>query len=291
MPLILCVEDDTPIRRLIMDLLLADGHEVIEAGDGQAGLDAVFEHKPDLVLLDIMMPVMDGFEVLTTLREKHPKFADMPIIFLTALASREHVIAGKEIGADDYITKPIDPEMLVATVNSRLTQITRMKARKQMQLFRLYGALMDEGTVAGNDEDLEMVADGMTLTAVSVAAEGTDMDRLHRVLETMEYDLITFDSGITFLQELADLSVDLLLVGSDTGDILPHKMVRLMKAAQECHFPVLLVVPEYRVENWDAREERVEFDDVIELSCNRQDLMERIADLSASIDRSKDHLG
>ncbi|NQU73054.1 MAG: response regulator, partial [Rhodospirillales bacterium] len=142
MPLILCVEDDIPIRRLIVDLLEADGHETIEAGDGQDGMEAVFEHKPDLVLLDVMMPVMDGFEVLTVLREKHPKFADMPIIFLTALASREHVIAGKELGADDYITKPIDTEMLIATVNSRLIQIARIKARKQMQLFRLYGALM-----------------------------------------------------------------------------------------------------------------------------------------------------
>ena len=78
------------------------------------------------------MPVMDGFEVLKELRENHPKYADMPIIFLTALASRNQVIAGKELGADDFITKPIDMEMLLATVNSHLIQIARMKARKQM---------------------------------------------------------------------------------------------------------------------------------------------------------------
>ena len=289
MPLILCVEDDPPIRKLIVDLLVADGHEAIEAGNGQEGLEAVVKLQPDLVLLDIMMPVMDGYEVLRELRENHPKFADMPIIFLTALASREQVIAGKELEVDDYITKPIDTEFLIATVNSRLAQIARMKARKQMQLFRLFGALMDERAAAGDDDDLEMVADGMALKAVSVAAEGTDMARLHRVLETMEYELVTFDSGITFLQEFPDLLVDLLLVASDTGDIPPHKMVRLMKVAQDCDFPVLLVVPEYRVENWDAREERVEFDDVVEASCTRQDLMEKIAELSASIARSKDN--
>ena len=132
---------------------------------------------------------------------------------------------------------------------------------------------MEEGATAGDDDDLETVADGMALTAVSVAAEGTDMERLHRVLETMEDDLVTFDSGITFLQEFADLAVDLLLVGSDTGDIPPHNMMRLMKVAEDCDFSVLLVVPEYRVENWDARAERVEFDEVVEASCSRQDLM------------------
>ena len=85
-PLILCVEDEADIRGDITEELRDAGYETVEAANGREGLQAMTEHKPDLVLCDITMPVMNGYEMLTALRDDHPDFADLPFVFLSALA-------------------------------------------------------------------------------------------------------------------------------------------------------------------------------------------------------------
>lgn len=137
---ILCIDDEPEIREDVVDELRDAGYETIEAEDGRSGLEAIVAQKPDLVLCDITMPVMDGHAVLKELRDRYPELADLPFIFLSALADRDHVIAGKRLGADDYLTKPIDFPMMLATVEARLGQIERMEARKQEQLVKVYVA-------------------------------------------------------------------------------------------------------------------------------------------------------
>lgn len=137
MALILCIDDEEPLRRMITAELRDAGYETIEAAEGKAGLAAILEHQPDLVLCDVNMPVMNGYELLAELRERHAGFGEAPFVFLSALADRRDVIAGKRLGADDYLTKPVDMEVLLATVEARLMQLERLERRFDAERMRL----------------------------------------------------------------------------------------------------------------------------------------------------------
>jgi class 3 adenylate cyclase len=114
------VVDDTPDNLFLMSALLEDQYEVITAESGPQALDAVAtDTPPDLILLDIMMPGMDGYEVLRRLR-KNPATVGIPVIFLTALSSPEEEQHGLDLGAIDYIAKPISPPIVLARVNTHL---------------------------------------------------------------------------------------------------------------------------------------------------------------------------
>jgi len=122
---ILCIEDDRETAALIGEELAEQGYEVLLAHDGQEGFGAVLKLMPDLVLCDINMPLMSGFQVLEQLTALEPRFNDMPFIFLTALADRENELRGRQLGADDYVTKPIDFEILGAIIRARLARVAR----------------------------------------------------------------------------------------------------------------------------------------------------------------------
>ena len=122
---ILCIEDDRETAALIEEELAEQGYEVLLAHDGQEGFGAVLKLMPDLVLCDINMPLMSGFQVLEQLTALEPRFNDMPFVFLTALADRESELRGRQLGADDYVTKPIDFEILGAIIRARLARVAR----------------------------------------------------------------------------------------------------------------------------------------------------------------------
>jgi len=122
---ILCIEDDRETAALIAEELVERGFEISIAHDGRAGLAAILKNMPDLVLSDISMPVMSGFELLERLTALEPRFAKMPLIFLTALTDRDNELKGRHLGADDYVTKPIDFEVLTAIINARLAGVAR----------------------------------------------------------------------------------------------------------------------------------------------------------------------
>jgi DNA-binding NarL/FixJ family response regulator len=124
---ILCIEDDRETAALIEEDLLERGYEVILASDGREGFAAILKHMPDLVLSDISMPVMSGFEVLERLTALAPRFGNMPFVFLTALSDRENELKGRHLGADDYVTKPIDFDVLATIITARLAGIARME--------------------------------------------------------------------------------------------------------------------------------------------------------------------
>jgi DNA-binding response OmpR family regulator len=114
--LILVVDDEPKVARLARDYLEKNGFRVLTAGDGQTALAAARRERPDLVILDLMLPQVDGREVCRILRRE----SDVPIIMLTALSEEIDQVAGLEIGADDYITKPFSPRALVARVRALL---------------------------------------------------------------------------------------------------------------------------------------------------------------------------
>jgi two-component system alkaline phosphatase synthesis response regulator PhoP len=119
---VLVVDDEPDIREIISFNLVKEGYEIETAKNGSEALSKVSSFKPDLVVLDIMMPGMDGVEVCRTIRA-NPSHNDMLIIFLTALSDEASQIRGLETGADDYVSKPISPKVLVSRVNAILRRV------------------------------------------------------------------------------------------------------------------------------------------------------------------------
>lgn len=112
---ILAVDDEKHIVRLVQINLLKEGYEVVTATNGREALEAVAQQKPDLIVMDVMMPEMDGFEALQKLKE-NPASADIPVIMLTAKAQDADVFKGWQSGADLYLTKPFNPQELITFV-------------------------------------------------------------------------------------------------------------------------------------------------------------------------------
>jgi DNA-binding response OmpR family regulator len=118
-PLVLVADDDPDILALVRFRLERDGYEVLSAPDGEAALDLALARTPDLALLDVMMPRLDGYEVTRRLREHGPT-TTIPIILLTARVQEPDVERGFEAGADDYVTKPFSPQALGDRVQAAL---------------------------------------------------------------------------------------------------------------------------------------------------------------------------
>ena len=116
---VLLVDDDPVILKLLQVNFEMEGFKVSTANDGVEGLEKARAERPDIVLLDIMMPRMDGLEVTKALKGD-PETKDIPIILLSAKAQASDIQAGKDIGADDYLTKPFDPLELLERVNELL---------------------------------------------------------------------------------------------------------------------------------------------------------------------------
>jgi DNA-binding NarL/FixJ family response regulator len=124
---ILCIEDDRETAGLIAEELLERDFAAEVAHSGQEGLMAIMRSTPDLVLCDVSMPGMTGFEVLERLNEIAPRLGRIPFVFLSALADRENELKGRRLGADDYVTKPIDFDRLTFIIHARLAGVARTK--------------------------------------------------------------------------------------------------------------------------------------------------------------------
>lgn len=119
---ILCIEDDPGTAELIVEILEDEGFRISVADNGLAGLTALNE-RPDLILCDIDLPDVSGFEVLERIRNGKLLPAGVPFIFLTAFSQRVHQIHARQLGCDDYVTKPIDFELLLAIIRNRLSSV------------------------------------------------------------------------------------------------------------------------------------------------------------------------
>ena len=122
MATILIVDDEKDIRSALHIYLKPEGYELLEAETGEQALEILHREKIDLVLLDIMMPVMDGMETISQLRE----FSNVPVIFLSAKSEDTDKVMGLNVGADDYITKPFNPAEVIARVRSQLRRYTML---------------------------------------------------------------------------------------------------------------------------------------------------------------------
>jgi two-component system KDP operon response regulator KdpE len=127
---ILVVDDETRMRRFVRMNLDLEGYEVFEAENGLIALQRVRDDMPDLVLLDVMMPDLDGFETLARIRE----MSSVPVIMLTVKGDEEDRIRGLDLGADDYVTKPFSPRELVSRIRAVLRRVEPTKAQAEEPL-------------------------------------------------------------------------------------------------------------------------------------------------------------
>jgi DNA-binding response OmpR family regulator len=123
MAYVLVVDDDATVATVVVNYLERAGHRTTQVGDGRGALDAIKSQAPDLIVLDLMLPGMDGLQVCRRVREQWPH---LPVIMLTALAEPDDRIAGLEVGADDYVTKPFSPRELALRVDSVLRRAASM---------------------------------------------------------------------------------------------------------------------------------------------------------------------
>ncbi|GGG77968.1 response regulator transcription factor [Paenibacillus radicis (ex Gao et al. 2016)] len=147
MPKILVVDDDPNIRELVILFLRREGYEIIEAKDGEEALAWLEEVRPDLAIIDVMMPRMDGWALCSALRE----YYDLPILMLTAKGETAQKVKGFELGADDYVVKPFDPPELIVRVKALLKRY-RIASSKTVDFGRITMNRSEYQTLAGGAE-------------------------------------------------------------------------------------------------------------------------------------------
>lgn len=193
MPKILVIEDAHLLRNDILETLTLEGFEVIGAENGRTGLQLAREHRPDLIVCDIMMPELDGYGVLEALR-KDPTLAMTPFIFMTAKTDKTDIRLGMGLGADDYLTKPFLTIDLLNTIHARLGKraLQTQEAERKLEELResIITALPHElrtplNTIIGFSEML--ISDGLSLDSDKVIEWGKHINtaalRLYRLIE------------------------------------------------------------------------------------------------------------
>ncbi len=190
MQTVLVVDDDSDIVTALKIYLLPEGYRILEAYNGKEAIDIIEKEHVDLILMDIMMPEMDGVTATAKLRET----CNIPIILLTAKSEDTDKILGLNIGADDYITKPFNPMEVIARVRSQLRRYTTLGGKTQS---------VDEIVVGGivmNDESKIVTVDGdeVSLTPVEYGILKLLMTNLNRVLSSEEiYEKVWNDEAIS----------------------------------------------------------------------------------------------
>ncbi len=159
----LVVDDEPMLRNLLSRLLRMEGYDVIEAADGEAALDLVQERRPDLVLLDVMIPARDGLDVLGDLR----KTSEVPVILVSALGEEADRVLGLKMGADDYVVKPFSAAELSARIESVLRRARHRTAAPVSNRFAFDGLVIDLQTreVTVREEKVDLTAKEFDLLA------------------------------------------------------------------------------------------------------------------------------
>jgi len=171
---ILIIEDEMPMRTALADLLTAEGYRTLTAADGESGLKRALAEKPDLILLDVMMPKLDGFAVCAELRRRT---VDVPVVMLTAKGQIEDRVNGLDAGADDYVVKPFSSEELLARVRAVLRRAERkVKARSNLRLGEIEIDLSRQIATRGR-KTVPLTAKEFAILRLLAEAEGEPVSR------------------------------------------------------------------------------------------------------------------
>lgn len=275
---ILCIEDEVHLRELIAEDLEASGHQIYQARDGVEGLQMALRHKPDLVVSDVTMPRMDGKEFVKTVRNEHPDLAEMPVIFLTALTDRSDLLDGIQNGADDYLTKPIDFELLQLKVQSALRQSSRMIERKNVEQVRLYNALTTPHKEPESDS-----LDKCGLEERRFVLVGESHPELWSVkgqLDQLGQHVRVFTSGRSFLQKADDCAADVVLLWLQSDDMQGPMIATMNKSRDDF---CVLVLPESVRGKQAAKVKMNGIDDVVSMPLSDDALVGKVEEWFADL--------
>ena len=243
---LLVVEDDPAMLVAFKDVLEGAGFHVITAQNGQVALEQLEAIKPDLILSDISMPIMDGYQLFEAVRER-PGGAVIPFIFLTARGTREDIFAGKSLGADDYITKPVTTRELLSAVKARIQRsdelmVAQLKTAYKDSLFVLANAI--ERRDSYTHAHMRRLNEYARLLA-------NELDWDQEQLEDLEFGAILHDIGKIYVPEavlqkegkLSDEEMDDMRKHPEVGAHMIKDIPYLASAA-----PMVL----YHHERWDG---------------------------------------
>lgn len=190
---ILVIEDDPGITRIVRLYLERDGHTVTTASDGVSGLNAARTDSPDLIVLDLMLPRLDGMSVCRALREE----SDVPIIMATARVDEDDRLAGLDLGADDYIVKPFSPRELAARVRAVLRRTSRQIPPKADRV-EFDGITIDFNTqtVIRGDEKPSLTPTEFRLIAMLASQPGRPFSRDQIIEGVFDYDFDGYDRTV-----------------------------------------------------------------------------------------------
>ena len=211
---ILAIEDDERIRTAVRLALEDEGWDVLEAANGQEALDSFSEEPADVVLIDIMLPDVDGFEVCRTLR----RTSDVPIIMVTARADTHDVVAGLEAGADDYLTKPFAPKELSARIRAMLRRVRTTDTSLTDLRFGQLEIMPEQGVVTVNGEEAHLTKTEFRLLIELATNSGKVLSR--EVLLERVWDLGYFGDG-----RLVDVHIRRLRTKIETDPANPRYVV------------------------------------------------------------------
>lgn len=195
MPRILVVDDDKQIVRLVQSYLERASYQVLTAYDGETALHTIRRERPDLVVLDLMLPNRDGWEVTRTVRSD-PSLTDLPIIMLTARVEDTDKIVGLELGADDYIAKPFNPHEVVARVRAVLRRAAGVPTASRV--IQVSGLRMDvdRHQVTLDGDTLELTPTEFDLLKVLMEQRGHAFTRMELVEKGLGYSFEGLDRTI-----------------------------------------------------------------------------------------------
>ena len=213
---ILIIEDDKDIVDLLKHYLTKESFILKDAGDGNSGLKKAQGENFDLIILDIMLPEMDGLEVCKELRGD-PKTASIPIIMLTAKSEESDKIVGLELGADDYVTKPFSPKELVARVKALLRRTERVPEKEKSYRYGKLVLDINKHEVAFGTRTVELTSKEFDLLTCLLRSKGRVLSRDFLMDQVWGYDYFggmrTVDVHIRRLREkIPELSEDILTV-------------------------------------------------------------------------------
>ena len=184
---ILIVEDEKDIIKMIEYNLKKEGYKVIDARDGEDALDLAVREYPDLILLDLMLPGIDGLEVCKSLK-KESKTSSIPIIMLTAKSQESDKVVGLELGADDYITKPFSPRELIARIKAVLRRVAEKE--KLPEIFQAGDLKIDFAKISVNvkERSVELTSKEFELLKTLLKAKGRVLSRDYLLDTIWGYD-------------------------------------------------------------------------------------------------------
>ena len=191
---VLVIEDDPGIARIVRLYLEQDGHRVATAGDGVAGLKLARESAPDLIVLDLMLPRLDGMEICRALRQE----SDVPIIMVTARVTEADRLAGLDLGADDYVIKPFSPRELAARVRAVLRRTARQVTPDRSPSIEYDGIAIDlnSHTVLVGEHKPALTRTEFRLLAMLAAEPGRIFTRDQIIDGVFGYDFDGFDRTV-----------------------------------------------------------------------------------------------